>query len=115
MARWIALKLIWLPRGIPINMAQTIVVLSLQLLRLLLFACFFPWLLCVLGPLYHLYIKNVFLHGDLVEEVYMEQPSRCCSGGVRCGVQVTPFLMWVETRGGNMGWARWVRVGWPEI
>ncbi|RVW77239.1 Retrovirus-related Pol polyprotein from transposon TNT 1-94 [Vitis vinifera] len=41
--------------------------------RLLLSACFSPWLLCVLG-LFISWILKIFLHGDLAEEVYMEQP-----------------------------------------
>ena len=36
---------------------------------LLSMAAIRPW------PLFQLDIKNVFLHGDLTEEVYMEQPS----------------------------------------
>ena len=32
-------------------------------------------------PLYQLNIKNVFLHGDLVEEVYREQPPEFVAQG----------------------------------
>ena len=70
MTELIDLRPVWLPRGTLSNMAQTIMILFLRWPRLPLFACFFlhSW------PIFQLNIKNVFLHGDLTEEVYMEQP-----------------------------------------
>ena len=43
-------------------------VAKIAYVRLLLSIAMCSW------PLYQLDIKNVFLHGDLAEEVYMEQP-----------------------------------------
>ena len=75
MARLIGLRPVWLPRGTLGNMARTIMILFLRWPRLstsvrllLSMAAMRSW------PLFQLDIKNVFLHGDLVEKVYMKQP-----------------------------------------
>ena len=73
MVRLIALRPAWLLKDILKFMVLIMVTHSPLLPRLLMSVSFSPWLLCH-WPLYLLDIKNVFLHGDLAEEVYMEQP-----------------------------------------
>ena len=57
-------------RDILSNMARTIMIPFLRRQRLPFFACFSLWLLCAHDP----FFSWNFLHGDLAEEVYMEQP-----------------------------------------
>ena len=47
-------------------------------------------------PLYQLNIKNAFLHGDLVKEVYMEQPLDFVAkgeSGLVCRLRRSPFCL----------------------
>ncbi|RVW50746.1 Retrovirus-related Pol polyprotein from transposon RE1 [Vitis vinifera] len=69
--------------------------------RLLLSACFSPWLLCVLA-LYQLDIKNAFLHGDLAEKFIWSNLLVLLLRGVWFSVQVTPFSIWLETISSSM-------------
>ena len=75
MARLIDLRPVWLSRGTLNNMAQTIMVFFSPMAKIVSVRLLLSMIVMCSWSLFQLDIKNVFLHGNLVEEVYMEQPS----------------------------------------
>ena len=74
------------------------VILSLLWPRLLQSHLFLSMAAVCHWPLYQLDIKNVFLHRDLEDEVYMEQPPSFVAQveSSKHGVHTTASILWAE-------------------
>ena len=98
MAKWICLKAHLVAKGYTQVLALAMVVpfpwlprfASIRLLLFMVVMC--SWFL------YQLDIKNVVLHGDLAEEVYMEKPTSFVAQGKFGSVcRLHHFFLWFET------------------